>query len=347
MEMSPPRIALVVATYKRPDALSTMIASLRRQTLPPAAFEVVVVVDGRDEHEGRYQDLFEAALADVPFPFSYEFQANAGQSVARHRGMARTRAPWICIADDDMDLSPGFLEAHLAALEAGGEKAVVIGNVIPEEGWEGSPLYESVRTRHMLEAHQEMARGERVPRGFAFVTQNVAFGRAFYEEVGGFDEQLRLGEDIELGLRFEFAGGHFVFAERASAVHRSRVGSYEAWLRRCIEYGKNGVYIYEKLGRDVRAHFLRNLVKGSRANAVAVHLVCWSDPLARATIAALHTFGEGLRRIGAIAPAIATHKAILSIAFHLGVKHALGSWTQVIDAERALAAHPEAPADPT
>jgi hypothetical protein len=123
-----------------------------------------------------------------------------------------------------MDLLPEFVAEHLAALRAGTSKTVVIGRVIPEEGWEKAPLYEAVRTSHMLDWHELLAGGSREPWGHTLVTQNVSFAREFYLEVGGFDEKLRLGEDSELGLRFEFAGARFVFGDKAAAIHRSRVG---------------------------------------------------------------------------------------------------------------------------
>jgi hypothetical protein len=273
-------------------------------------------------------------------------QENAGQASARHRGIRMARAPFVCVVDDDMDLAPGFLAAHLAALERGAQRLVVIGRVIPEDGWERAPLYEAVRTKHMLEDHAAMARGARRPSGFMLVTQNVSFPRSFYDEVGGFDERLRLGEDTELGLRLERAGGVFVFAGAAEAVHRSRVGSYEAWLRRCMEYGRSGVFIHRKLGGDARTHFLRNLVNGSRLNAVAVYALCWSDGLAHRGIAGLRRVGGILQGAGLTGPAIATHKAIMSIAYHLGVKRALGSWERVRAEARAFASTPGAPVDP-
>jgi GT2 family glycosyltransferase len=342
----PDRITVVVASYKRTDALQTLLTSLMTQTLPASRFDVSIVIDGRDEFEPAYREILERAQRQVPFALRFEFQPNAGQSVARHKGIAAATTPWICVIDDDMELLPQFLAAHLAALQAGGAKTVVIGRVIPEPGWEQAPLYEAIRTSHMLEWHDALGRG-RQPGGYTFVTQNVAFGREFYLEVGGFDPRLRLAEDSELGLRFEFAGGRFVFAGDAAAIHHSRVGSYQTWLRRCLEYGEMGVYVYEKLGRDPRAHPLRNLVKGSRLNSAAVHAVCWSDALARSSITALNVTGGVLQRVGLKAPAIATHKAILAVAYHLGVKKALGSWRQVLESERAFAASPDSPGDPT
>jgi glycosyltransferase involved in cell wall biosynthesis len=341
------QIAVVVASYKRPDALQTVLTSLATQTLPASAFELAIVIDGIDEHQPRYQDILERARRELPFTINYEFQQNAGQSVARHRAIVSSSAPWICVIDDDMELLPEFLAEHLALLQAGTSKTVVIGRVIPEDDWEQTPLYEAIRTSHMLEWHDDMGKGEKAPTGYTLVTQNVSFSKEFYLAVGGFDPKLRLGEDSELGLRFEFAGGTFLFGSKASAIHRSRVGSYEAWLRRCFEYGRMGVYIHQKHGGDLRAHPLRNLVNGSRLNAAAVHALCWSDSLAQTGIATLHTTGNLLQRLGLIGPAIATHKAILALAFHVGVKDALGSWQALLDAKRRFASAMEAPRDAT
>ena len=158
-DREPGPITVVVATYKRPDALAMVLASLERQTLPPALFEVFVVVDGFDEFEAEYRALLERAREQAAFRLRYEFQQNAGQSVARHRGIAAANTPWICVIDDDMDLMPEFLSAHLAALEAGGPRTVVIGRVIPEEGWQQAPLYEAIRTSHMLEWHEALGSG--------------------------------------------------------------------------------------------------------------------------------------------------------------------------------------------
>ena len=341
-----PRIALVVASYRRPDALAVVVSSIAAQTLSRNEFEVAVVVDGRDEHEPAYREVLRQAVLDVGLPLRFEIQENAGQSVARHRAILATSAPWVVVIDDDMDLSPGFLAAHLSALIAGGEATVTIGKVIPEEGWKRQPLYEAARTLAMLELHQGLALGALRAQASAFVTQNVGFARARYLAVGGFDENLRLGEDTELGLRMERSGSRYSFVEEASAVHRSRVGSYRTWLQRQVNYGRNAVYIHRKLGGN-DAHPLRNLVNGSRLNALAVHGLCWSNALGRSGIAALRGLGLALHGVGLVKPAIATHKAILAVAYHLGVKEALGSWSALRTEERAFEASQERPMDPT
>ena len=344
--MSAALISVVVATHGRPEALPTLLSSLQAQALAPGKFHVRIIVDGLDGSEARYRAVLEHYRTTSSFALTYEFQSNAGQSVARHRAIVAADTPWICVVDDDMELQPGFLEAHLALLEGDGPKAVVVGRVIPEHDWVRAPLYEAVRTSHMLEWHERLARTGERPWGQTFVTQNVAFARQFYLDIGGFDEHLRLGEDSEIGLRFELAGGLFRFGNAAAAIHRSRVGSYAAWLNRCIAYGRANVYIANKL-QTSSAHPLRNLVTGSRLNALAVYTLCWSDVVARCGIAILRATGNLLRILGAHRLAIATHKAILAIGYHIGVKQALGSWRHLLASRSVFTAQIGAPQEPT
>jgi GT2 family glycosyltransferase len=342
-----PAIAVIVATHRRPDAIATLLRGLARQTLPKDAYEVAVVVDGRDELEADYRRVLDDARDRLGVPLVAAFQDNAGPASARHRAIRATRAPWLCISDDDMDVEPGYLAAHLEALESGGERTVVIGEVVPEAGWEHQPLYEAARAHSMLALHDGLRRGTRRAQGAALVTQNVSLARSAYDRVGGFDETLRLGEDTELGWRLERDGARFVFGPGTRAVHRSRVGSYEAWLERQFQYGRNAVYIHRKLGRDPRSHPLRNLLNGRRLKRAAVQVSCLADGLGRAAIAVLRRTGDLLQRAGWIAPAVATHKGIAAIAYHLGVKQALGSWTAVRAEGRAFLAAPDHPLDPT
>lgn len=337
-----PRIALVAATYRRPDALRTLFRSLHAQSLPPTCFEVSIVVDGLDESEGAYRELFAEESERARFPLQVEFQENAGPAAARNRAARSVRAPWICIVDDDMDLSRDFLASHLKLLEANGERAVVIGKVVPEEGWERQPLYEAMRTKAMLRMHREIEDG-REPNPAAFVTQNVSLSRALFFEVGCLDEELPLAEDTELGFRLLHAGAKFVFGSDASAIHRSRIGSYESWLSRQVRYGALSMKLYEKAGRDPAAHPLRNLVTGNRLKFLAVHAACWWDPLAHFSMAMLRLFGLVLHRMGLVAPAIGTHNAIMALAYHLGVKQTLGSWSALMEAERSYVVLPGRP----
>jgi glycosyltransferase involved in cell wall biosynthesis len=338
------RIALIVATYNRAGPLDRLLGDVSRQTLDPALFEVVVCVDGSED---RTPEVLASWKAQARFALESMTQKNQGQAVARHQAILASTGQRSVIVDDDMELCPGFLEAHLSAGDEDPERTVVIGKVVPQEGWEKKPLYEAVREQGMMRLHQRLESGEQPPSATAFVTQNVSVPRALYLEVGGFDPSLRLDEDRELGMRLERAGGQLRFAPNAWAVHRSDIGSYEKWERRQYDYGKYALQVWRKYEQDPYLHPLRNLVNGSQLNRVAVQWLSRWDWAARGGSSVLRRLGNVLARGGFFDAGLATHKAILAVQYHLGVKHAVGSWSSLEQLAREFKETPGRPREPT
>jgi GT2 family glycosyltransferase len=280
-------------------------------------------------------------------PLQYFVQPNAGQSVARHNGILRTTAEHVIVIDDDMEVCPEFVDAHLQASREQPGPVVVIGKVNPEKTFRKKPLFTAVGEHHLLLLHARLDSGEQVPNATAFVTQNVSFPRKLYLDVGGFDASLRLDEDRELGVRMERAGAKFVFGRAAWAIHHSDVGSYEKWSRRHYEYGKYALQVWEKHGESILLHPLRNFVDGSRLNRALVQAVCKSDRRSHLAESALRWVGNTLQGLEAFEPAIYTHKAIQAVRYHQGLRDALGSWEAVRRMEREYATAPDRPRAPT
>jgi glycosyltransferase involved in cell wall biosynthesis len=342
--MSRAAIGLVLATYDRARPLEELLRCLEKQTIERDSWEIVVAVDGSTDET---VSVLERWVARGSLPLQFLVQPNAGQSVARHNGILRTGAEHVIIVDDDMEIGPNFVAAHLAASRQFPGKTVVVGKVIPEDRFQKKPLYTAVVEHHLWQLHDRIERHEQPVTATAFVTQNVSFPRALYLEVGGFDASLRLDEDRELGIRLERAGATFVFAPEAWAIHHSNVGSYEKWFRRQYEYGKYAVQVWEKHGESVHLHPLRNFVDGSRLNRALVTLVCPDDARSNAATSALRVIGNVLQRLEVLSPAIYTHKAIQSVRYHQGVRDAVGSWSAVLSMERAYASDPKRPGQPT
>lgn len=86
------RFSVVVTTHRRDDLLRQALTSLSRQTI--ALQDIVVVDDGGPGSAAEVVAAFGA-------PFSYHWQANAGQQAARNRGLECSRGQWVCYLDDD------------------------------------------------------------------------------------------------------------------------------------------------------------------------------------------------------------------------------------------------------
>jgi glycosyltransferase involved in cell wall biosynthesis len=333
------RISLVVATYNRAGPLTRVLRDVERQTLARDAFEVLVCDDGSTD---ATHDVLQAHVQRAPFRLVPLHQDNRGPAQARHNAILRASGERIAIVDDDMELPDTFLEEHLRAAESDPGRIVVVGKITAAP--RGKPLYEAVRDEHMLRGHPHLESGDRQVTALGFPAGNMSMPRELYLRAGGFDPSMPLDEDRDLGVRLERAGGTLVFGKDAWAVHHSDMGSYEVWERQQYDYGVVAVRMWQKYARDPYVHPLRNFVDGNLANHVAVRLLSPRDWSARAGSRVLRRTGEGLDRLGARRLALATHKAILAVQYHLGVRHALGSWRSLLRAATEYETDPRRPA---
>jgi GT2 family glycosyltransferase len=318
---------------------------LSRQTLDQSLWDVLVCIDGSNDNS---VDIAKKHASLGRIPLTWFEQQNTGQSGARHKAILATEARHIVVIDDDMELAPEFLAAHLKEYENNPEKAVVIGKVIPLANWQQRPLFEAVREDYMQRLHSRL---ESImptpPTAIALITQNVSFPREMYLQVGGFDKDLRLAEDMELGLRLERAGGKFVFSTQAWAIHRSDIGGYPTWAKRELAYGGYFVQIWNKYNHDPLLHPLRNYVLGSTLNRWLVNVVLPIPGMLSLTEKCLRLVGDVLRFFRLWKLAIATHKAIEAILRHQGILNGLGSWKEFQKCADDFRLLPSLPSGPT
>ena len=107
-----PRISVVVTCYNCRDYIGDAIRSVARQTF--ADFECVVVDDASTDDSAVVVQKTLEQLADPRFS-QIRLDKNVGQTGATRRGLAATRATFVCFLDSDDLWHPDFLERHLAA----------------------------------------------------------------------------------------------------------------------------------------------------------------------------------------------------------------------------------------
>jgi len=222
-------VSVVVATFNRGALLPSLLRDLERQTLGAEDFEVVIVDDGSKE---PVRPVVEAHRGQLRLTLLE--QANTGQAGARDRGIREASGQIIVIVDDDMELAPDFLEAHVAQHRLG--YRVVLGLIRPAANIGAMPIFERFHAERLDKMVKGFNQGSR-PRGVHLCTGNVSLRKADYLEVGGFDKTLKRSEDRELGIRLEAAGKSFVYAERAATVHDSDHTDLGVWLKRAFNYG--------------------------------------------------------------------------------------------------------------
>lgn len=110
------KVAVIVATYNRPDALAALLDGYEAQE--DREFEVIIADDG-STHEIR--DLVESYSRRTRFPLSHVWQEDRGFRAAkiRNRALAATRADYVIFTDGDCVPPRDFISLHRRLAERG------------------------------------------------------------------------------------------------------------------------------------------------------------------------------------------------------------------------------------
>src|SRR3954469_23408202 len=160
---------------------------------------------------------------------------------ARNRGEERGSADWLLFIDAEVVPSDNLLDMYFEPPPA--EDAAILAGGVRDEpvGRRGGPV---ARYAYVTGAmSQDRTFGYGPQWGFP-QTANAAVRRAAFDQVGGFREDIRAGEDADLTFRLRGAGWKVERREPAAVVHRSRQtvralvaqkalhGAAAAWLGR-------------------------------------------------------------------------------------------------------------------
>lgn len=229
------QLSVLINTYNRPQSLEKCLAALARHKAE-AELEVVVVDDGG-----------EADLEPVTAPWRerlalrlYRIE-HTGPGGARNHALREARRRRILFLGDDVLVQPGCLARHARH----DEPLVAVVGPYPWSGIQGSPPL-----RRWADPVPQTDVENPEDAGFKyFCTGNISADRDALLELGGFDDRFGRGyawEDIDLGLKFERAGGRIIFDHEARAVHEHPFSDRHALWRRERAMGINAYLFWEK-----------------------------------------------------------------------------------------------------
>jgi GT2 family glycosyltransferase len=211
---SPPsalRYSIVICTYRRPAACDQTVSSLL--PLMPPGGEIVVV----DQTPGASA----ATSRDRGIEIRRVVLAQPGIVRARNFGLDLARGAIVVFVDDDIEPSPGLVEAHLAAYDDP-EVGAVAGRILgPDQTQPGTldPRYRDpvdgwrfTTFDHLEAVDVQTARG-----------CNMSFRRELLVQVGGVDPCLRppfsFREDTDACFAIRRTGRIVRFVPAACLIH--------------------------------------------------------------------------------------------------------------------------------
>ncbi|MDY6901691.1 MAG: glycosyltransferase family A protein [Cyanobacteriota bacterium] len=185
-----PKVSVIVPAYNVSKYISEALASLEQQTF--SDFEVLVVDDGSTDDTAAVVQKF--CQRDTRFKLLQK--PNGGLSSARNYGIRHSRGEYIALLDGDDIYHRDKIATHVARLYDKPDVGVVYSasRTIRDDG---KPTFISLSGKPV---HQNPLLAL-LCKNFVGHGSNAVFRRCLIDEVGGFDENLRSWEDVDLWLR--------------------------------------------------------------------------------------------------------------------------------------------------
>ncbi len=224
------QVTVVVPVRDRAHALARMLPDLER------AARVVVVDDGSTDGSAEIAIAWGAEVVRRPKP--------GGPAAARNAGLTRVSTPLVAFVDSDVRLDPGWL-AGLLGHFGDPSVAVVAPRVVGDATGRSDALarYELTRGPLDLGPHGGYVRpGNRV----SFLPAAVLVARtAVARDLGGFDETLRVGEDVDFVWRVGAAGWRVRYEPGVLAHHETRP-DIRSFLHQRVLYGTSAAALHRR-----------------------------------------------------------------------------------------------------
>jgi glycosyltransferase involved in cell wall biosynthesis len=198
MTMPEPAVSVVIPCYNAAPYIAATIRSVLAQDVP--GMEIIVVDDGSSD---RSLDVVREQFPQV----RAVAQTNQGVAAARNHGLSLARGKWVAFVDSDDIWLPGKLKAQFdqmaampdcrmsytawqvwpsVAAEPGADYlAQLAGSAGDSQRWSGASGW--IYPQLLLDC--------------VVWTSTVLAERSLFDEIGGFDTTLRIGEDYDLWLR--------------------------------------------------------------------------------------------------------------------------------------------------
>jgi mycofactocin system glycosyltransferase len=212
-------VTVVVPVKDRTDGLRRLLAAL-------PGLRVIVVDDGSADPDAV------AAVAGRAGARLLRRERSGGPAAARNAGLAAAGTGLVAFLDSDVVPEPGWLDPLLAAFAdpAVGLVAPRVVALDPGRGW--LDRYEAVRSSLDLGPDPALV----VPRTRVAYVPSAAVVVRREAAAGGFDERMRVAEDVDLVLRLHATGWRLRYEPAARVGHDHRTRLLDWWLRKAY-YG--------------------------------------------------------------------------------------------------------------
>lgn len=187
-------VSVVMPLYNSEGTIAKVLDAIFANTFKN--FEVIIVDDGSTDKSSEIAKKY---------PVKLFRQENAGQSKARNVGVNHADTDIIVFIDSDVIIPDYALEKIYNAFSRKGVE--IIGGMPDSKNHYKNKIsdYENLYIHYQFNKQNNTTT--------AFYTSLVAIRKKLFQKFNGFDERIRIPEDMELGQRL-LEGGHIIYLDK-------------------------------------------------------------------------------------------------------------------------------------
>ncbi|MFH1480894.1 MAG: mycofactocin biosynthesis glycosyltransferase MftF, partial [Pseudomonadota bacterium] len=232
-----PCVSIIIPVRNRAEAITACLQSLKRLDYPGEKLEVIVVDDASDDHTPEVVSTFPVQLISL--------KEHRQASFCRNLGARRARGEILAFLDSDCTADPSWLKELIPAFTdpSNGAAGGLVDSYFSEKGLD---RYEKVKSSLNLGSWPKSSREDK--RFFYLPSCNLLVRRSLFQKLGGFNEAMVVGEDVDFCWRLQDQGHHVEYRPVGRVYHQHRNKVRDFCLRR-FDYGTSEPLLQQSHGK--------------------------------------------------------------------------------------------------
>lgn len=244
-----PVVSVIIPAHNEEDTMGECLTSLENLNYPYDKLEIILINDGSTDDTKNVIDRHRRRLNCV-----YIETSGVGPSKARNLGLKEASGEYVAFTDADCVVDKGWLNELLKGFIAEDVAGVGGSQNIPGDATE----FERKVHFFLVSMHficEYMKKGDKIKLVNHVASCNAMYKRDVIEEVGGFDERLWPGEDVDLDYKIRHKWYKVAYNPKAIVAHH-RPKNLKSFFNMMKRYGWAQAYLIRKYGIFRKLHYV-------------------------------------------------------------------------------------------